>query len=114
MLLPRELGEMIDTYHPVRVINTVLDSLDIDSIVKKYKAGGTSSYHPRMLLKVLVYAYICNEYSSRRIEQLCTRDVQFMWLAAMSTPDHNTINRFRSDKLKDVLKDVFTQIVTLF
>lgn len=113
MLLPPDLGELIEAHHPVRVINTVLDSLDIDSIIKKYKAGGTSSYHPRMLLKVLVYAYICNEYSSRRIEQLCRRDVQFMWLAAMSTPDHNTINRFRSEKLKDVLKDVFTQIVTL-
>lgn len=66
-----------------------------------------------MLLKVLVYAYISNEYSSRRIEALLTRDVQFMWLAGMSRPDHNTINRFRSEKLKGVLKDVFTQIVTL-
>lgn len=113
MLLPPDLDELIEQNHPVRVINTVLDSLDIDSIIKKYKAGGTSSYHPRMLLKVLVYAYICNEYSSRRIEQLCRRDVQFMWLAAMATPDHNTINRFRCERLKDVLKNVFTQIVTL-
>ena len=113
MLLPPDLDELIDKNHPVRVINAVLDSLDIDDIIKKYKGGGTSSYHPRMLLKVLVYSYICNEYSSRRIEELCRRDVQFMWLAGMSTPDHNTINRFRSEKLKDVLKDVFTQIVTL-
>ncbi len=113
MLLPPDLDELIEGNHPVRVINAVLDSLDIDKITRKYKGGGTSSYHPRMLLKVLVYAYICNEYSSRRIEQLCKRDVYFMWLAAMATPDHNTINRFRSDKLKEVLKDVFTQIVTL-
>lgn len=113
MLLPPDLDELIDKNHPVRVINAVLDSLDIDKITRKYKGGGTSSYHPRMLLKVLVYAYISNEYSSRRIEALLTRDVQFMWLAAMATPDHNTINRFRSEKLKGVLKDVFTQIVTL-
>lgn len=113
MLLPPDLDELIENNHPVRVINAVLDNLDIGSITKKYKGGGTSSYHPRMLLKVLVYAYISNEYSSRRIEALCKRDVQFMWLAGMSTPDHNTINRFRSDKLKDVLKDIFTQIVTL-
>jgi transposase len=66
-----------------------------------------------MHLKVLVYAYICNEYSSRRIEDLCKRDVQFMWLAGMATPDHNTINRFRSERLKEVLKDEFTQIVAL-
>ncbi|HRE65238.1 MAG TPA: IS1182 family transposase [Ferruginibacter sp.] len=113
MLLPPDLDELIDKNHPVRVINTVLDSLDIESITKKYKGGGTSSYHPRMLLKVLVYAYISNEYSSRRIEALLSRDVQFMWLAGMSRPDHNTINRFRSEKLKGVLKNVFTQIVTL-
>ena len=113
MLLPPDLNELIEANHPVRVINAVIDSLDIDQILKTYKGGGTSSHHPRMLLKVLVYAYICNEYSSRRIEQLLRRDVQFMWLAAMSTPDHNTINRFRSERLKNVLKDVFTQVVKL-
>lgn len=113
MLLPPSLDELIDAHHPVRVINTVLDNLDIKSIYKQYKGGGTSSYHPRMLLKVLVYAYICNEYSSRRIEQLLKRDIHFMWLSGMNTPDHNTINRFRSDRLKGVLKDVFSQIVLL-
>lgn len=113
MLIPPDLNELIEQDHPVRIINSVLDQLDIDVICKQYKGGGTSSYHPRMLLKVLVYAYVCNEYSSRRIEQLLKRDVHFMWLAAMSRPDHNTINRFGSQRLKDVLKQVFTQIVTL-
>ncbi len=113
MLLPPDLDELIEKEHPVRVINDVLNHLDIDSICKQYRGGGASSYHPRMLLKVLVYAYICNEYSSRRIEQLIKRDVQFMWLAGMSRPDHNTINRFRSERLKNVLKEVFTQVVTL-
>jgi transposase len=113
MLLPPDLDELIDKNHPVRVINGVLGKLDIDKVSKQYKGGGTSSYHPRMHLKVLVYAYICNEYSSRRIEDLCKRDVQFMWLAGMATPDHNTINRFRSERLKEVLKDEFTQIVAL-
>ena len=113
MLLPPDLEELVEANHPVRVINTVIDHLDIEGISSQYKGGGTSSYHPRMLLKALVYAYICNEYSSRRIEQLLKRDVHFMWLTAMSTPDHNTINRFRSDRLKSVLKDVFTQVVQL-
>ena len=113
MLLPPDLDELVEKTHPVRIINTVIDYLNIDGISSQYKGGGTSSYHPRMLLKALVYAYICNEYSSRRIEQLLRRDVYFMWLTAMSRPDHNTINRFRSDKLKGVLKDVFTQIVHL-
>ncbi len=113
LLLPPDLEELIESNHPVRVINAVIDHLDIEKITKTYKGGGTSSFHPRMLLKVLVYAYICNEYSSRRIEQLVRRDVQFMWLSAMASPDHNTINRFRTERLKDVLKDVFTQVVKL-
>lgn len=113
MLLPPDLDELIEAHHPVRVINAVINNLDIDIILKQYKGGGSSSFHPQMLLKVLVYAYICNEYSSRRIEQLLRRDIHFMWLAAMATPDHNTINRFRTDRLKGVLKDVFTQVVKL-
>lgn len=113
MLLPPDLDELIEKEHPVRIINQVIDNLDIDVICQQYKGGGTSSHHPRMLLKVLVYAYVCNEYSSRRIEQLIKNDIRFMWLAAMTRPDHNTINRFRSQRLKKVLKQVFTQIVTL-
>src|SRR5690606_27249799 len=113
MLLPPDLDELIELDHPVRVINAVIDNLDLDKVTKTYKGGGTSSHHPRMLLKVLVYAYICNEFSSRRIEQLLRRDVQFMWLAAMATPDHNTINRFRSQRLKHTLKEIFTQVVKL-
>ena len=113
LLLPPSLDELIEANHSVRVINSVIDRLELSKVIKTYKGGGTSSFHPRMLLKVLVYAYINNEYSSRRIEQALRRDIHFMWLSAMATPDHNTINRFRTDRLKDVLKDVFTQVVKL-
>src|SRR4030042_4765113 len=66
-----------------------------------------------MLLKVLVYAYLSNIYSSRKIEEALMQNVFFMWLSGMNKPDHNTINRFRSDRLKDVLKSVFNKIVLL-
>jgi transposase len=113
LLLPPSLEEMIDPNHPVRVVNQVIDSLDIDLLINKYKGGGCSSYHPRMLLKVLVYGYLTNEYSSRKIEQALNQNIHFMWLSGMSYPDHNTINRFRSDRLKGVLKEVFSQVVLL-
>ncbi len=58
---------MIDPNHPVRVVNQVIDSLNIDFLIKKYKGGGCLSYHPRMLLKLLVYGYLSNQYSSRKI-----------------------------------------------
>jgi hypothetical protein len=66
-----------------------------------------------MLLKVLVYSYINNTYSSRKIEAALKENIHYMWLSGMSTPDHNTINRFRSDRLKEVLRQVFTQVVVL-
>jgi len=112
-LLPPSLEEMIDPSHPVRVVSQVIDSLDIDLLTDKYKGGGCSSYHPRLLLKLLVYGYLSNQYSSRKIEQAAKQNIHFMWLSAMSYPDHNTINRFRSDRLKGVLKEVFRQVVIL-
>ena len=64
-LFPPSLDSMIDVNHPVRVVDEVIDRVDIDIIIKKYKGGGATSYHPRMLLKVLVYGYLNNMYSSR-------------------------------------------------
>lgn len=113
MMLPPNLEELIDKNHPVRIVNQVIDRIDIDPLLKKFKGGGTSSYHPRMLLKVLVYAYVTNIYSSRRMEAALKENIHFMWLAGMNKPDHNTINRFRSERLKEVLKTVFGKVVEL-
>ena len=113
LLLPPSLGEMINPDHPVRVVNQVIDNLDLDLLIKKYKGGGCSSYHPRLMLKILVYGYLTNQYSSCKIEQAVTQNIHFMWLSGMSYPDHNTINRFRVDRLKGVLKEVFSQVVLL-
>jgi transposase len=113
LLLPPSLEEMINPNHPVRVVNQVIDSLDIDTLIRKYKGGGCSSYHPRLMLKILVYGYLTNLYSSRKIEQALTQNIHFMWLSGMTYPDHNTINRFRSDRLKGVLREVFSQVVLL-
>ncbi len=112
-LLPPSLDELIPTNHVVRVVRSVIDSINLDSVIKKYKGGGTSSYHPKLLLKLLVYGYLNNIYSSRKLESAAESNIYFMWLIGMQRPDHNTINRFRSDKLKGVLKEVFSQVVIL-
>ena len=113
MLLPPSLEEMIPENHPVRIVNQVVDTIDLDPLIAKYKGGGCSSYHPRLMLKVLIYGYLTNTYSSRKIEEALHQNIHFMWLSGMQYPDHNTINRFRSDRLKDVLKKVFAQVVQL-
>lgn len=112
-LLPASLDELISVTHPVRVINTVIDKLNLSVIEKSYQGGGTSSYHPKMLLKVLIFGYLNNIYSSRKIETALKENIHFMWLSGMSRPDHHTINRFRGERLRHHIKDVFTQVVKL-
>lgn len=112
-LFPPNLEDLIAANHPVRVVSEIINSIDIDIIIKKYKGGGTTSYHPRMLLKVLVYSYLNNIYSSRRMEASVKDNIYFMWLSGMAQPDHHTLNRFRSERLRTILKEVFAQIVLL-
>ena len=86
VLFPVSLSEKIASNHPVRVVNSVVDALDISSLLRAYKGGGTSSYHPRMMLKVLFYAYLNNIYSCRKIEKALQENIHFMWLSGNSTP----------------------------
>ncbi len=112
-LLPPSLSSLIPESHPVRVVNAVIDQLDLSPILESYAGGGAPSYHPRMMLKVLVYGYLRNIYSSRKLEMALGEHIHFMWLSGDNRPDHNSINRFRSDRLKGVLKAVFSQLVLM-
>lgn len=113
MLLPPSLDDMIPANDPVRVVDRVVDQIEIHPLISTYKGGGSSGYHPRMLLKVLIYAYLRNIYSSRKMEASLKENIYFMWLSGMNMPDHNTINRFRGKRLEGHLKDIFTAVVLL-
>ena len=112
-LFPPSLDEKVPENSPARIINQIVDSLDLSKVFDTYKGGGTTAYNPRMMLKVVLYSYLNNTYSSRKIEQALTDRVSFMWLSGNLTPDHNTINRFRSSHLKDSIHEVFTQVVVM-
>lgn len=100
MAFPPTLGELVPKDHPVRVVDEVINKVNIQPLMDAYPGNGTSSYHPQMLLKVVVFGYVSNIYSSRKLEAACRENVNFMWLSAMNYPDHNTINRFRGVRLK--------------
>jgi len=112
-LLPPSLDELIESNHPVRVVDSVIESLDLSGVLATYAGGGASSYDPSMLLKVVVYAYLRNIYSSRRMEEALKENIHFMWLSGQSRPDHNTLARFRSGRLRQGLREVFSQVVLL-
>ena len=113
LLLPPCLGDYLPQNHPSRVVSAIIDRLDISEIEAGYKGGGTSSYDPRMLLKVIVYAYLNNVYSGRQMEKLLVENITYMWLSGMQTPDFRTINIFRSKRLAGKFDKIFTQIVLL-
>jgi transposase len=110
-LLPPSLEELIPEDHLVRVVNRVLDELDLEPILNEYKGGGTSSYHPRMMLKVLVYAYTQKVNSSRQIAKALRENVNFMWISGNNRPDFRTINRFRSSVMKEGIEVVFSEVL---
>lgn len=112
MLFPQRIDENIAENAPVCIVNAVVDDLKLDNFRKLYKESGRSPYHPKMMLKVILYAYMNNIYSYRRIEELLLRDIHFILLAGYEKPDFITINRFRN-RVKDELNNVFTQLVLL-
>ena len=113
LLLPPCLGDYLPKNHNARVVSAIIDRLDISEIESGYKGGGASSYNPRMLLKVIVYAYLNNVYSGRKMERLLVENIAFMWLSGMQRPDFRTINLFRSKRLAGKFDSLFTQVVLL-
>ena len=112
VLFPERIDKDIAADDPVRLLSAVIDNLDISGIRRLYRYRGRSPYHPKMLLKVVLYAYMNNIYSCRKIESSLRRDVHFIWLAGYEQPDFITINRFRN-RVKDEINKVFTQLVLL-
>lgn len=112
-LFPEDIFERIPQNHPVRIVNQVVDGLDITSIIEQYKGGGTSSFHPRMMIKILFYSYLSNIYSCRKIEKALQENIHFMWLSGNSTPDFRTINYFRGKRLKGEIQKLFADVVRM-
>lgn len=112
-LFPVNIFDRIADNHPVRLVDSVVDSLDISEVIKMYKGGGTSAYHPRMMIKVLFYSYLSNVYSCRKIAKALTENIHFMYIAGNSTPDFRTINDFRGKILKDHIQNLFAEVVKM-
>lgn len=113
VLFPQNLCDRIPENHPVRLVDYVVDKLNIDPIIKAYKGGGTSSFHPRMMIKVLFYSYLSNIYSCRKIEKALQENIYFMWISGNCVPDFRTINYFRGRRLKGELQSLFAEVVRL-
>ena len=95
---------------PVRVVDAIVEGLDLREFKKLYHEKGRCPYHPKMMLKIILYAYMNNIYSCRKMERAVRRDIHFIWLVAQDRPDFVTINRFRN-RVKKGINNIFTQVV---
>lgn len=112
-LFPINIFDKIPENHPVKLVDSVVNELDISDIVKLYRGGGCSAYHPRMLIKILFYGYLSNTYSCRKIAKALTENIHFMYISGNSTPGFRTINEFRGKILKEKIKDLFAEVVKI-
>lgn len=112
-LFPINIFDKIPDNHPVRLVDAVVNSLDISDIIKLYKGGGRSAYHPRMMIKVLFYSYLSNVYSCRKIAKALNENIHFMYISGNSTPDFRTINDFRGKILKNHIQKLFAEVVKM-
>ncbi|WP_310552212.1 IS1182 family transposase [Paenibacillus glufosinatiresistens] len=111
LCLPMDLEEDIPENHLVRIVNAAVNRLDDAIFDAAYPGGGRDSYHPKMLTKVILYAYTQRIYSSRQIAKAVRENIMFMWISGRQRPDFRTLNRFRSERMKDVLEKVFTTVL---
>ena len=112
--LPIETEVFIAADNPVRLVSAVVERMDIRKIERSYSREGRNEYPPRILLKILIYAYMRMTYSSREIERACRENICFMYLLGdQAAPDHNTIARFRTGPLKAVKQELLEQFVRM-
>ena len=113
LVLPLNMEVLIPEDDSVRLLSHITEELDYKNRIMAYSSKGRNPVvTPKPLFRVLVYAYMNNIYTSRKIEEACKRDINFMWLLqGQKVPDHNTIARFRNGRLSGIAEELFNQLV---
>ena len=113
LVLPLNIEVLIPENDSVRLVSQITEELDFRSLNMAYSSKGRNpAIPPRILFSILIYAYMNGIYSSRQIEKACRRDINFMWLLEGNrAPDHNTIDRFRRERLGSCLESLFGQFI---
>ena len=111
-LLPPSVDEWLPEKHLARFVAEVIDGLDLRAMSGSYRGSGSASYHPTLLLGLLVYGYATGVFSSRKLERASYDSVAFRFIAANEHPDHDTIAAFRRRFLKEI-EGLFVQVLLL-
>ena len=101
-LLPPSVEDWLPERHLARFVVEMVDQLDLSAMSRAYRGSGSASYHPRLLLALVVYGYATGVFSSRKLERATYDSVAFRFVAANQHPDHDTIAAFRKRFLKEI------------
>src|SRR5271165_7077290 len=111
-LMPPSIDEWLPPRHLARFVVEVVDGLDLSAMSRSYRGSGSASYHPAVLLSLLVYGCATGVFSSRKLERATYDSVAFRFIAANDHPDHDTIATFRRRFLKPI-ETLFVQVLLL-
>jgi transposase len=111
-LMPPSVDEWLPEKHLARFVVDVLAGLDLRAMLGSYRGSGEASYHPSILLGILVYGYATGVFSSRKLERASYDSVAFRFVAANQHPDHDTLATFRRRFLAEI-QTLFVQVLQL-
>lgn len=96
-----------------RVVHEMVERIPIECFLPYYLGDGQSPFHPKMMTKIILYAYTQKIYHGREIARQLEVHLPLMWLSGFQKPDFRTINRFRSERMKSLIDDLFKQVLSL-
>ncbi len=106
-----DIEALIPEHHVARVVDEMVEAIPDEQLFSYYVGGGRASYHPKMMLKIILFGYSQKVYSCRGIETLVRENIPAMWLAAMQQPDFRTINEFRHVRMKNLMDELFETMI---
>ena len=108
-LLPPSVDEWLPERHLARFVVEVIAGLDLRAMTGSYRGSGEASYHPQLLLGIVIYGYATGVFSSRKLERATYDSVAFRFIAANQHPDHDTIAAFRR-RFREPIEKLFLQV----
>ena len=109
-LMPPSVDEWLPQRHLARFVVEVIAGLDLRAMTGSYRGSGEASYHPQLLLGLIIYGYATGVFSSRKLERATFDSVAFRFIAANEHPDHDTIAAFRRRFLPQI-EGLFVQVL---
>lgn len=114
LIFPPNLGDFIPEDAPARLISEIVGQLSLKEVHDSYSKSpdGQPPYNPVMLMKVVLFGYMNNIYSTRGLEEAMRRDAHLIWLSSYQFPDHTTISRFKT-RCMPFIKKIFAGLVAI-